>query len=133
MTIMDPISDMFSRIRNALLVKKGSVVIPHSKLKLAVCKILKDEGFIEGYEVVNEDLAKKKIKIALKYNAQGNAVISKIERASKPSRRIYVEKAKVPKPLNGFGVSIISTSKGVLSGRDARLKNVGGELLGIVY
>ena len=127
MTIMDPISDMFSRIRNALLVKKDSVVIPHSKLKLAICKILKDEGFIEGYETGNEDLAKKKIKIALKYNDLGDAV------TSKPSKRVYVEKAKVPKPLNGFGISIISTSKGVLSGRDARLKNVGGELLGIVY
>ena len=133
MTIMDPVSDMFSRIRNGLLVTKDSITLPHSKLKLAVCKILKEEGFITNFEAVNEDLAKKRIRIVLKYRPNGNPVITKLIRASKPSKRSYVQKSKVPKPMNGYGISIISTSKGVLSGRDARLKNVGGELVGIVY
>ena len=133
MTITDPIADMFTRIRNGLNVKLEVVDIPFSVIKLSISKILKDEGFIKYYEIVSDDLKKKRIKVGLKYTSSGKSVISKLTRISKPGKRIYVQKSEIPKVLNGFGINVLSTPKGVLSGRSARLKNVGGELIGEVY
>jgi small subunit ribosomal protein S8 len=133
MSIKDPISDFFTRIRNALMVKHGYVGIPSSRIKLEICRILKEEGFIKDFSLINEDLTKKKIRITLKYRPDGAPVISSIYRKSKSSKRIYVKKASIPKVRNGFGMALMSTSKGILSGKEARLKNVGGELLGEMY
>ena len=133
MSIMDPISDMFTRIRNAIIAKHDATTVPHSKMKVEIAKILKAEGFIIDFKVVDESSFKKNIEISVKYTPEGDSVISVLKKVSKPSKRIYVAKKEVPKPLNGFGISIVSTSKGVLSGREARLNNVGGELIGIVY
>lgn len=132
MSVTDPIADMFTRIRNAHLIKQDDVVFPFSKMKLSIIKILKEEGFIKYYEVLSEDLNKKQIKVGLKYTPDGRSLISKIERVSKPGKRVFVEKHKVPKVMNGFGICVLSTSKGVVTGRNARLTNVGGELLGII-
>lgn len=132
MAVSDPIADMFTRMRNALMISQEDVLFPFSKIKLSVVKILKEEGFIKYYEVLTEDLNKKSIKVGLKYTPDGDSLIKQIDRKSKPGKRLYVQKNQVPKVLNGFGISILTTSKGVLSGRNARLANVGGELLGIV-
>jgi small subunit ribosomal protein S8 len=133
MTVKDSVADLFTRIRNAGSVKHNDVEIPFSKLKLAVVKILKDEGFVKFFDVVNEDLNKKTIKVGLKYGPDGKHVITEIRRVSRAGKRVYVKKSEVPKVRSGFGVSILSTSSGVLTGRSARLGNVGGELIGIVY
>ncbi len=129
----DTIADLFTRIRNGGAVKHSDVEIPFSRMKLSVVKILKDEGFIKFFDVVSEDLNKKAIKIGLKYGPDGRHVVSEIRKVSRSGKRIYVKKASVPKVRNGFGVSILSTSLGVMSGRSARLSNVGGELIGIIY
>ncbi len=133
MAVRDTIADLFTRIRNAGSVKHNDVEIPFSKLKLSIIKILKDEGFIKFFDVVSQDMNKKSIKIGLKYSPDGRHVISEIKRVSRSGKRVYVKKCDVPKVRNGFGVSILSTSSGVLSGRSARLANVGGELIGIIY
>lgn len=133
MAITDPIADMFTRLRNALLAGHDEVIVPFSNLKLSISKILKDEGFIKYYEMISEDLNKKNIKIGLKYRTNGKPAISGINRISRPGKRYYVSKRDIPKVLNGFGISILSTSKGLMTGRNARLKNTGGELLGEVY
>ena len=128
-----PISNMFTIIRNAIKAKHSSVMVPFSNLKLAICKIMKDEGFIKYYEIQGESTQKKTIKVGLKYDDEGVPMISEIRAVSLPGKRKYVQKANISKVLNGFGVSFYSTSKGVLSGRAARLSNVGGEYLGYVY
>ncbi len=133
MTIIDPIADLFTRIRNGLNVNHRTVIVTYSRMKIAVLKILKEEGFILFYEIENTDLNKKVIKVGLKYSSTGKSIIQKIIRKSKPSKRVYVQKSEIPKVRNGFGICILSTSSGILSGRAARLKNVGGELLGLVY
>ena len=133
MTVTDPISDLFTRMRNALKEKHESVLIPYSKNKFIILKILEDNGFIKNFYIVDESLIQKNIKINLKYRPNGSQLISELKRISKPSKRVYIKKSEVPKVLSGFGISIISTSKGILSGKDARLKNVGGELMGIVW
>jgi small subunit ribosomal protein S8 len=133
MAIMDPISDMFTRIRNAIIAKHDVTIIPHSNMSVEIAKILRSEGFISDFRVIDESSFKKKLEVKIKYSTEGCSVISVLKKVSKPSKRIYVAKKEVPKPLNGFGISIVSTSKGVLSGREARLNNVGGELIGIVY
>jgi small subunit ribosomal protein S8 len=133
MKITDPIADMFTRIRNALMVDHQDVIIPYSKEKAAIAKILKEEGFIKFSEVLNNEKNQKIIKVGLKYDEHKKSVITKIERISKPGKRIYVKKKDVPKVLNGFGISILSTSLGILTGQAARINNTGGELLGIVY
>jgi len=128
-----PIADTFSRIRNAIAVQENEVEIPFSKAKVGICKIMKEDGFIRFFEVLNVDLKKQVIKIGLKYDTSGQSMISHIETVSKPSNRIYIKKERIPKVLGGFGSCFISTSKGIMSGRMARLNNMGGELLGIVY
>ena len=129
----DVIADMFTRVRNALKESHDSVEIPYSTLKFRIAQILKENGFITSFEVFGDSLAKKTIKIILKYKKNGLPIISKLERVSKPSKRIYIKKSNIPKVLNGYGISFISTSKGLISGKEARVKNVGGELVGIVW
>jgi small subunit ribosomal protein S8 len=133
MTIVDPISDLFTRIRNSLKEKHESVMVPYSKNKFIILKILESHGFIKNFYIQDESLVQKYIKINLKYNKSGKQVISELKRVSKSSKRVYVKKCEIPKVLSGFGLSIVSTSKGIMSGKDARLKNVGGELMGIIW
>ena len=127
----DPISDMLTRIRNSLQRNKSDVSIPSSKLKIAIANILKQEGYITDYRV-EENENKMSLIIELKY-FQGKPVIESMKRVSKPGLRIYKNNRGLPKVLGGLGVAIISTSKGVMSDRDARKKGVGGEVLCYVY
>jgi small subunit ribosomal protein S8 len=126
----DPIADMLTRIRNAQLSEKTSVVMPASKLKAAIAQVLKDEGYIEGF-IVHESNGKPILDISLKYYA-GRPVIEKIERVSRPGLRIYKASDKLPNVMNGLGVAIVSTSKGVMTERKARASGIGGEVLCIV-
>jgi small subunit ribosomal protein S8 len=130
MSMSDPISDMLTRIRNAQTAEKVSVVMPSSKLKTAIAAVLKDEGYIESYTVTNVD-GKSVLEVGLKYYA-GRPVIEKIERVSRPGLRIYKGRDKIPQVMNGLGVAIVSTSKGVMTDRKARANGVGGEVLCIV-
>ena len=130
MSMSDPIADMLTRIRNAQMAEKVSVAMPSSSLKVAIAKVLKDEGYIEDFRVASEDL-KPQLEIALKYYA-GRPVIEKIERISKPGLRIYKGKEDLPKVMNGLGVAIVSTSKGVMTDRKARASGIGGEVLCVV-
>lgn len=126
--LTDPIADMLTRIRNAVIVKNERVDVPASKLKVEIAKIMKDEGFIKAYKIV-KDKKQGIIKITLKYNSDNTPVISGLKRISKPGRRVYVGKEEIPKVMGGLGISIVSTSKGVLSDRVCVKEGVGGELL----
>jgi small subunit ribosomal protein S8 len=130
MSMSDPIADMLTRIRNAQLSEKTSVVMPASKLKAAIAQVLKDEGYVEDF-IVHETDGKSILDISLKYYA-GRPVIEKIERVSRPGLRIYKASNKLPNVMNGLGVAIVSTSKGVMTERKARANGVGGEVLCIV-
>jgi small subunit ribosomal protein S8 len=133
MSFNDPIADMLTRIRNAVMASHAQVAMPSSKLKIEIAKILKDEGFLEGFEVVDgESEVQKVLRIKLKYvgeRRQRSAVISGLERVSKPGRRIYTKKTDIPWVLSGIGVAILSTPKGVMTGARARQLGVGGEIL----
>ncbi len=125
----DPIADMITRIRNAVRAHKETVeIVPKSNLKLEILKILKKEGYIEGYKVEGEGV-KQKIIVYLKYDDEGNPLITDIQKVSKPGRRIYVNKKEIPWVANGIGVAIISTSKGLITDREARRLGIGGEYL----
>ena len=126
----DPIADMLTRIRNAQLAEKASVSMPSSKVKVAIAAVLKDEGYIEDFGVAQAE-GKAELNIALKYYA-GRPVIERIERVSKPGLRIYKGSNDIPRVMNGLGVAIVSTPKGVMTDRKARASNVGGEVLCIV-
>jgi len=130
MSMHDPIADMLTRIRNAQMVGHTEVTMPASQLKSAIAKVLKDEGYIEGFKVSAEEV-KPMLEIALKYYA-GRPVIEKIERVSKPGLRIYKTKDDIPRVMNGLGIAIVSTSHGVMTDRKARATGVGGEVLCIV-
>ncbi len=130
MSMSDPISDMLTRIRNAQATEKVSVLIPASKVKRAIAQVLKDEGYIEDYAVREAD-GKAVIEIGLKYYA-GKPVIEKIERVSRPGLRIYRGREEIRPVMNGLGVAIVSTSRGVMTDRRARETGVGGEVLCIV-
>ncbi len=130
MSMSDPIADMLTRIRNAQGTNKASVSMPASKLKGAIARVLKDEGYIEDYTVRAND-GKPMLDISLKYHA-GRPVIEKIERVSRPGLRIYKGSSNIPKVMNGLGVAIVSTSKGVMTDRMARAAGVGGEVLCVV-
>lgn len=130
MSMSDPISDMLTRIRNAQMAGKISVNMPSSKLKVAIAKVLKDEGYVEEF-VISENGGKPTLEIALKYYA-GRPVIERIDRVSKPGLRIYKGAEDIPRVMNGLGVAIVSTSKGVMTDRKARTSNIGGEVLCIV-
>ena len=130
MSMSDPIADMLTRIRNAQLAQKIEVKMPSSKLKLSIAEVLKKEGYIDEFVVSNES-KKSSLSILLKYYS-GKPVIETIERVSKPGLRIYKKSKDIPKVLNGLGIAIISTSKGVMTDRNARAEGVGGEILCIV-
>lgn len=126
----DPVADMLTRIRNAQMAQKGSVSMPSSKLKVAIAAVLKEEGYIEDYSV-REIEGKPQLSIALKYYA-GRPVIERIERVSRPGLRVYRGSHELPRVMNGLGIAIVSTPKGVMTDRRARATNVGGEVLCIV-
>ena len=132
MTMTDPIADMLTRIRNANVVKHETVDVPASNMKKELSRILLEEGFIRGYDVI-EDGKQGMIRIQLKYGQTGERVISGLKRISKPGMRVYADKHEVPRVLNGLGISIISTSKGILTDKQARKENVGGEVICYVW
>ncbi len=127
MSMSDPIADMLTRIRNAQMVDKAVVTMPASKLKTAIAQVLKDEGYIDGFQVKEAD-GKKELEIALKYYA-GRPVIERIERVSRPGLRVYRGAKDIPQVMNGLGVAIVTTPKGVMTDRKARAAGVGGEVL----
>ena len=130
MSMSDPIADMLTRIRNAQAVEKASVTMPSSKVKVAIAKVLKDEGYIEDFAIRGE-ASKPELELQLKYYA-GRPVIEHIERVSKPGLRIYKGAEDLPRVMNGLGVAIVSTSRGVMTDRRARASGVGGEVLCVV-
>ncbi len=132
MTISDPIADMLTRIRNAIMARHDSVLMPTSKMKLSIAKILKREGFINDYEVVRGK-PYRVIKIHLKYDDKNQPVLSKLERVSKPGLRVYTQRKEIPRVHGGLGVTIISTPKGVMTGQQAWRQGLGGELLCYVW
>ena len=129
MTMTDPIADMLTRIRNGIVSRHERVEMPTSKLKVEIAKILKSEGFISNYKVVEGTGAQGVLRVYLKYSENGESVIHGIERVSRPGRRVYRNKAEIPRPLGGLGLAIVSTSKGVLSGSEAAKSGIGGEVL----
>jgi len=130
MSMSDPIADMLTRIRNAQSVEKAVVSMPSSKLKVAIAQVLKDEGYIEGF-AVKGDAAKPELEIALKYYA-GRPVIERIERVSRPGLRVYKGRHDIPQVMNGLGVAIVTTPRGVMTDRKARAAGIGGEVLCVV-
>lgn len=130
MSMSDPIADMLTRIRNGQMAQKASVAMPSSKLKVAIAQVLESEGYIDGYSV-NEGDGKPRLGITLKYYA-GGPVIEKIERVSRPGLRVYRGSSDLPQVMNGLGVAIISTPKGVMTDRAARDNRVGGEVICVV-
>ncbi len=127
MSMSDPIADMLTRIRNAQMVEKASVQVPSSKVKVAIAQVLKDEGYIDGFQVKNDD-GRPQLEIALKYYA-GRPVIERIERVSRPGLRVYKGSSAIPQVMNGLGVAIVTTPQGVMTDRKARANGVGGEVL----
>lgn len=127
MSMSDPIADMLTRIRNGQQAQKVSVVMPSSKLKIAIAKVLQDEGYIDGF-LVRENGAKPDLEVTLKYYA-GRPVIERLERVSRPGLRVYRGSEKLPRVMNGLGVAIVSTPRGVMTDRAARAGRVGGEVI----
>ena len=132
MSMTDPIADMLTRIRNALMANHDKVNIPISKVKADIAILLKEEGYIKNYKLIKN---KKQgiIRVYLKYDNDNNNIIQGIQRISKPGNRIYVSKNRIPKVLNGLGIALISTSRGVLSDRTCRQEGIGGEVIGHVW
>jgi small subunit ribosomal protein S8 len=128
MGMTDPIADLLTRIRNGNMASKSYIDAPLSKIKAEIARILKAEGYIDGYTT-----SERSLRIYLKYTDEGKGIITEIKRISKPGCRVYCSKEKLPKVLNGLGIAIISTSKGILTDRDARQTNVGGEVLCTVW
>ena len=132
MTMTDPIADMLTRIRNALKAERETVDIPCSTIKTNIAKVLKSEGYIKGFKVF-PDKKQGMIKVILKYDDEGASVIQGLKRVSKPSRRVYSGYDEIPKVLNGFGINIVSTSKGLMSDGQARKMRLGGEIICAVW
>ena len=132
MSISDPIADMLTRIRNAIMVRHDSVLMPSSRMKLSIAKILKQEGFINNYEVL-QGKSHRVIKIYLKYGEKDQSILSGLERVSKPGLRVYVGQKEIPRVHGGLGIAIISTPKGVITGKQAWHQGIGGELLCYVW
>ena len=132
MIVTDPIADMLTRIRNALTIKREEVVVPASKTKNAIAEILFNQGYITKYELV-DDNNYKSIKITLKYGPNGEKVIQGLRRISKPGLRVYAASNDLPKVLNGLGIAIVSTNKGIMTDKEARSQKLGGEVLAFVW
>jgi small subunit ribosomal protein S8 len=128
MSMSDPLADMITRIRNAGMVNFRTVDMPLSTLKAGVAKVLKDEGFIEDYQIL-KDTVQGTIRINLKYGANGEKVVTGLSRVSKPGKRVYVKADKIPKVMSGLGIAVLSTSKGIITDQQARQLGVGGEVL----
>jgi len=128
MPVSDPLADMLTRIRNADMAKHVKVDIPASKMKISMAKILKSEGYIKNFKLLKEQI-QGIIRIYMKYHDGNQGVITGLKRLSKPGRRVYVKKKDIPSVLNGMGIAVLSTSKGILTDRQAKEQNVGGELL----
>ena len=128
----DPIADMLTRVRNAVQAKHAKVDMPASKLKVEIAKILKDEGYIAHYKT-GEEAGKNQLTVFLKYGTRGEKVISNIQRISRPGCRVYVSKGDIPRVLGGLGINILTTSHGVMTGKQARQQGFGGELLCNIY
>lgn len=134
MLTTDPIADMLTRIRNALVAKHEVVDVPVSNMKKAIAQILLNEGYIKGFETVEvEEGAFKNIRIALKYGPNRTRVITGLKRISKPGLRVYARKDQIPKVLNGLGIAVLSTSRGVMTDREARKQSIGGEVLAYIW
>ena len=132
MIVTDPIADLLTRIRNANQNRYKEVIIPSSNVKLEIVKILKDEGYIANYKIEKNDV-QDNIVVTLKYGQNKERVISGLKRISKPGLRVYAKAEEVPTVLNGLGISIVSTSKGIMTGKNARKENLGGEVLAYVW
>lgn len=132
MQISDPIADMLTRLRNGALARHAFVVMPSSKMKEAIAAILKSEGFIQDYEVY-VDGVKKTLRVQLKYTQERQPVMTGLKRISRPGRRVYSGREEIPLVLSGMGIAIMSTPKGVMTGKDARRQGVGGEVLAYVW
>lgn len=130
--VTDPIADMLTRVRNAIMIKAEKVDIPASRMKLEIAKILKEEGFIKAYKIL-KDKKQGILRITLKYTPDNSAIISGLKRISKPGRRVYVGTDAVPAVMGGVGISIISTSKGILADKSCRREKVGGEVLCYIW
>ena len=128
----DPIADMLTRIRNAIAAKHTRVDIPSSKLKVEIARILKEEGYINNFVTKGEGV-KNSIRIFLRYDAKGTSSITHLSRVSRPGRRVYVGSTGIPRVLGGYGINIVSTSQGLMSGKKARRENIGGEILAQIY
>ncbi len=128
----DPIADMLTRIRNALMARHDKTVVPASKAKVAIARILKEEGYIQDF-VKHEEGPQGSISVILKYDGEGTPAIRNIQRYSRPGLRRYVGRSEIPRVLNGLGIAIVSTSRGVMSGHEAEKSGVGGEVLCTVY
>ncbi len=128
MSMTDPIADLLTRIRNAIQAKHATVQVPSSRIKAEIVRILKDEGYVEDFSVEDDD-RQGQISIRLKYQSSGERTITGMERVSRPGRRVYCGKDEIPKVLNGLGITILSTSKGVMTGSACREVGVGGEIL----
>ena len=133
MTVTDPISDMLTRIRNAIMARHDTVSVPASNMKAAVANILKSEGFIEDYEVDEDASVQGEITLRLHYHGKGTSAIMGLKRVSKPGLRVYVRKGEIPRYYGGLGVAILSTSKGVMTGKQAWREGTGGEMLCYVW
>lgn len=128
MTMTDPIADMLTRIRNALKARHDEVSVPSSKMKVAIAKILKDEGYIKDYKMI-QDNKQGILKIALKWGSHGEKVITGLKKVSKPGRRVYCGKEDIPVVIGGLGITILSTSRGILTGAQAKKMDIGGEVI----
>jgi len=128
----DPIADMLTRIRNAILARHGFTLVPASKMKLSIAKVLKDEGFIRDYEVL-KGKPQRMIKIYLKYTEKKEPMLAGLKRVSKPGLRVYVQQTEIPRVYGGLGIAILSTPKGVMTGQQAWRQKVGGELLCYIW
>ena len=131
MTMTDPIADLLTRIRNAVSIDRENVSIPHSRVKEQICRVLKEEGFIKDYRITEKP--HKTLHVFLKYGPNGEKIINKIDRVSKPGCRVYRPADAVPKVLDGMGITVVSTSKGIMSDRRCREQNVGGEIIASVW
>ena len=132
MSVTDPIADLLTRIRNANQMRYNEVVVPSSKMKLEIVEILKNEGYIASYKIDKNEV-QDNIIITLKYGKNKERVISGLKRISKPGLRVYAKNDEIPKVLNGLGIAIISTSKGIMTDKEARKENIGGEVLAYIW
>lgn len=129
----DPIASMLTKIRNGLKARKDNISVPLSKTKEKIVKIMKDEGYIKDYRVIENDKIKKDIKVILKYGPNNEDIITGLRRISKPSLKVYVQKDELPRVMGGLGVAIISTSKGIMTEKQSRRENVGGEVMCYIW